>query len=34
MYPLKCILNIYYILYNMQKYNRKVLNHQKMLFIE
>ena len=34
MYPLKCILNISYIMYNMQKCNREVLNQQQMLFIE
>ena len=34
MHPLKYILNISYILYSMQKCNKKVLNHQQMLFIE
>ena len=34
MYPLKCVLNISYMLYNMQKCNGMVLNHQQMLFVE
>ena len=34
MYPLECILNISYMLYNMQMCNGKVLNHQQMLFVE
>ena len=32
MYPLECILNISYMLYNMQRCDGKVLNHQQMLF--
>ena len=34
MHPLECILNISYMLYNMQMRNGKVLNYQQMLFIE
>ena len=34
MYPLECIFDISYMLYNMQRCNGKVLNHQQMLFVE
>ena len=34
MYPLECILNISYMLYNMQRCDGKVLNHRQMLFVE
>ena len=34
MYPLGCILNISFMLYNMQMCDGKVLDHQQMVFVE
>ena len=34
MYPLECVLNTSYMLYNMQMCYGKILNHQQMLFVE